>query len=433
MYFSQPRKMHDWLRENYGDLVPLHFQGRDYAAVLTAAAAREVFSADPNGYDAFWKESFIGITGGADSVWVLIQEQHRRERQLFAPAVHASHFRAYGSVIRETVRYHLDQWQAGQTITAVDTTRAFALDVIMRLVFGVKEEYLMEEGREVLERLRSTVHPLIVFYPKLQRMWFPLWRRYAKARDDMYAWVDRVLAVRRAEGRDNESADVMGMLMNARDENGKPVSDGHIRVELNSVLGAGHETTAVALAWALYELGRHPQVVAKMRAELQHAGSNFDPGLVHTLPYLDAVFKETVRLHPILAECARVPMSPMQVRGRRVEAGQALVISIVGIHHDPATYPEPDQFYPERFLEREYSIYEFLPFGGGHRRCLGSGLAEYSMKIALAEIVTHWDFDTAAVDYDMRNDIAMGPKYGVRLNIKGPISRREDATGSRSS
>jgi cytochrome P450 family 110 len=94
----------------------------------------------------------------------------------------------------------------------------------------------------------------------------------------------------------------------------------------------------------------------------------------------------------------------------------------VGIHHDPATYPEPDRFRPERFLERKYSIFEFLPFGGGHRRCLGAGLAEYTLRIAIAEIVTHWEFETAAEDRDIRHDLAMGPKYGVPLRIKGRIS-----------
>jgi len=207
--------------------------------------------------------------------------------------------------------------------------------------------------------------------------------------------------------------------MKATDEKGNPVSDEHICNELLSVLTAGQMTTAVALAWALYELGRHPEVVAKMRAELEAAGPNPDPSVILTLPYLDAVSKETVRLHPILSECARIPMEAMQVGGRTVRPPQALVVSIVSIHHDPNTYPEPDMFRPERFLERKYNIYEFLPFGGGHRRCMGAGLAEYTIRLSLAEAVTHWDFETTGVDKDIRHDLAMGPKYGVPLRIIG--------------
>src|SRR5688572_23929793 len=182
--------MHDWLREHYGDLAQLHFQGRDYAAILTPQAARAVFSADPFGYDAFWKESFINLIG-RDNVWVLIGERHRRERQLFAPAVHANHFRAYGSTIRDIARENLAKWQPGQTVKGLDTTLTISLDIIMRLVFGVEEAEYMEEGRQVFEMLRRTAYPLVVFFPTLQKPWFPLWRRYMKSHADVIDWMDR--------------------------------------------------------------------------------------------------------------------------------------------------------------------------------------------------------------------------------------------------
>ena len=415
-YFSQPRAMHDWLRERYGGLVSLHFQDRNFAGILTAEGARQVFSADPDNYDAFWKESFAGLIGEGN-LWVLIQEKHRRERHLFAPAVHANHFRSYGGTIREIARSHINKWQPGQTIKAIDTTLVISLDVIMRLVFGVEEEMFMQEGREAFEAIRHNAHPLIVFFPELQKPWFPLWRRYTQSRDKVYDWMNRYLTVRRT--RTTESMDVLEMLLNACDEQGNPYSDEFIRYELNAVLTAGHETTGVALGWALYELGRHPEVLSKLRSELRSVGSNPDPSLLLTLPYLDAVCKETIRLHPILSECARVPIEPVEILGRTIPAGQALVISIVGIHHDPTVYPEPDRFLPERFIEKTYNIFEFMPFGGGHRRCLGAGLAEYTMRITLAEVVTQWDFEPARVDYDTRLNVAMGPKYGIPLRIKG--------------
>jgi cytochrome P450 len=232
----------------------------------------------------------------------------------------------------------------------------------------------------------------------------------------MYAWTDKLVAARRAAGR--EVQDVLGVLMNTKDENGNLISNDYIHTELNSILSAGHETTAVALGWTLYELGRHPEVVKKLREELSAHGPDPDPGLLLTLPYLDAVCKEAIRLHPILAECARIPMQPMEIAGHHIPAGQAMVISIVGIHHDPELYPQPDIYRPERFLERSYNVYEFLPFGGGHRRCMGAGLAEYTMRIALAEVITHWDIEAAVEDFDTRRNIAMGPKYGIRLRIK---------------
>lgn len=413
-FFNHPRAMHDWLRERYGNLAVLDIQGLQCTAVLTPEAARAVFTADPNNYEVFWRESFTNMIG-EDQVWVLIGERHRRDRLVFAPAVHANHFRGYGATIREIVRHNLRSWQSGQSIKAIETTLLISLDVIMRLVFGVEEAEYLEEGHKLFERLRVTAHPLVVFFPKLQRPWFPLWRRYLKAKSDVIDWMDRFFVTRRARKADD--SDVLGALMNSRDEAGQPVSDEHIRNELNAILTAGHETTAVALGWAIYELARHPEVLEKLRAELAPVGPDFDPALALTLPYLDAVCKETVRLHPILSECARIPMTPMQVLGQDIAANQPLVISIVGIHHDPDLYPEPDRFLPERFLERNYGIFEFLPFGGGHRRCLGAGLAEYTMRIALAEIATHWDFEPAGVDYDTRLNVAMGPQKGIPVRI----------------
>lgn len=415
-FFHDPRTMHDWFREHYGDMVILHFQGRDYSAVLSPQAARAVFSANPDNYEVFWRESFTNLMG-EEQIWVLTGEKHRRERNLCAPAVHASHFRAYGSVIREIVRDNLKKWQPGQKIKAIDTTLLISLDVIMRLVFGVEEVEFMEEGRTVFEELRLAAHPLVVFFPALQKPWFPLWRRYQKAWAAITDWMERFFAARRARPADD--SDVLGALMNSRDENGQPVSDEHIRNELNAVLSAGHETTGVALGWAIYELARNPHVLEKLRAELATVGPDFDPSLALTLPYLDAVCKEAVRLHVILSECARVAIQPMQVLGHEIAPGQAMVISITGIHHDPDLYPEPNVFRPERFLERTYNNMEFLPFGGGHRRCLGAALAEYSMRIALAEIVQCWDFEPDGVDKDVRLNVANGPQKGIPIRIQG--------------
>lgn len=415
-YFREPLSMNIWLRERYGDFVPITFGGQENFGIVSAEAARQVFSADPNGYDVFWKESFTALMG-EESVWVVVGEKHRRQRQLFAPAVHANHFRSYGGVIRDIARSHFGRWQVGTNVRAIETTLGIALDVIMRLVFGAEDEEEMSEGRKVLGASTGNIHPLIVFFPSLQRPWFPLWRRYTKARQAMYDWTDKLMAARRAAGRNTQ--DVLGVLMNACDEHGNPVTNDYIHTELNSILSAGHETTAVALGWALYELGQHPEIVKKLRDELDAAGPDPDPALLLTLPYLDAVCKEAIRLHPILAECARIPMQPMEILGHHIPAGQALGVSIVGIHHDPALYPEPGIYRPERFFERNYSVYEFLPFGGGHRRCMGAGLAEYTMRIALAEAVTCWDFETAKQDKDIRRNIAMGPKYGIRLRIMG--------------
>jgi cytochrome P450 family 110 len=415
-YFNEPMTMGNWIRGHYGDFIPVHFQGHEYIGISTAEGARQIFARNPEDYDAFFKEGFTSIAGPA-SLWVLAGAAHRRERKLFAPAVHATHIREHGNTVLEITRHHLEKWQSGRTVKSIDTTMAISRDVIMRLVFGVEEGELMKKGQEILDELRVSLNPLITFIPALHRRWYPPWRRFTRAKERFSEWVEQVLTARRASGI--EAGDVVSSMLATRYEDGSPMPDEEIRDELMTIMQGGHETTATVLAWALYELGRHPNILAKLRAELEASGPDLDPNVIAKLPYLSAVCDETVRLHPILAECARVPLVPMEILGHSMSPGQALVISIVSIHHDPEIYPEPDKFIPERFMEHTYDRYEFLPFGGAHRRCLGAALSEYETRIALAEIVLRWEFEPTVVERDTRHDVAMGPKYGVPLRILG--------------
>lgn len=412
----QPMSMYGWLKEQREDMALLRILGRDYVGILTPEGIRQVFSVDPMGYDVFWKDSFAGLHGDS-SLFVLIGERHRKERQLLMPAFHANHFRIYGEAIRNITRRHTEKWQPGQTIKTMDMTLSISLDVIMRVVFGVVDEKLMQEGRRFLSALMKTVHPLLVFVPALQHPWFPLWREHVRAKAEFSDWFKRYLAWRRAH--DEQTNDVLGRMLAARYEDGSQMQDEDIQDELVTILLAGHNTTATAMAWALYELGRHPAELAQLRAELSTLGPDPAPELTVKLPYLSAVCNETLRLHTVLAETGRVLTSPLLLVGHTIQPGVSVMISIIGIHHDPTLYPEPYSFIPQRFIEHSYGPFEFLPFGGGHRRCLGANLSEYEMRIALAEIVTHWDFEPTEIEREVRRDIALGPKNGVLLHVKG--------------
>jgi cytochrome P450 len=287
----------------------------------------------------------------------------------------------------------------------------------MRVVFGPDDTPMLREGRALIAGLLPTVHPLIVFVPQLQRRWFPLWNRFARGRDAFWAWSRHYLAARRAQP--SHSEDLTGLLLAARYDDGSAMTDAAIGDQLITVLMAGHETTATALAWALYELGRHPALLAQLRAELDLAGPDAGPLQITRLPYLSAVCNETLRLHTLLAEVPRLCVAPLDCLGYTLPAGYAVSVSIMAVHHDPALYPEPDRFRPERFLERNCSAFEFLPFGGGDRRCLGAGLSDFEMRLALAEIVLRWEFEPARSECEIRHDIAMGPKAGVPLRLLG--------------
>jgi cytochrome P450 len=416
LFVFRPRSYTAWLRERFGNAISFNRQGRVNVIALRPEAARQALSGDPEEYDAFWKESFTGITGPG-SLWALGGEKHHRERQLLSPAFHGNNFRGYGEIIRQVTQRHTDKWQPGQTLRAIDTTLAISLEVIMRLVFGVQDTKVVEQGSQVLSTLLRGVHPLIVFFPGMQRGWFSPWRRYSTAKKDFYEWVNQILAERRL--RHEETEDILGRMLSVHYEDGSSMRDEDIRDELITILLAGHETTATALAWALYELGRNPVELEKLRAELDGLGPDPEIGALVKAPVLSAACNETLRLHTLLPEVGRVIVAPFEVCGYNLQPGDWVIVSIMAIHHDPELYPEPDRYNPERFIGRTYSPYEFLPFGGGNRRCLGAGLSDYEMRIALAEIVTNWEFEPAAPEHEIRHDIAMGPKNGVRLRVTG--------------
>lgn len=420
---NRSRQFTAQLRQQYGEAVTF-FRGQEppMVVLLTPESARQALTGMPDGYDAFWKEGFTGVAG-SHSLWVLSGDAHRQERSLLSTAFHASNYRRYGETIRETARKKTADWQPGQTRRILDTTLSISLEVILRIVFGIESGRFVEPGQRVLYDLWRMATPYFIFFPWLMRSWFPPWRRYTAAKEQFTAWVNDIVTERRINPV--QAGDVLGQMLTMRYEDGSMLNLEAIRDELITLLMAGNETTATALAWALYELVNHPDVLAKLRQELDPLGPDPDPGLVTRLPYLSAVCNETLRLHTLLPEVGRVLFSPLELCGHTLPVGTSVVVSVMAIHHDPGLYPEPDLYNPERFIQRSYGVFEFMPFGGGHRRCLGSGLSDYEMRISLAEIVTHWDFTPFASEQEVRHDIAMGSKNGVLLHINGRWSGGE--------
>src|SRR5258706_5084495 len=360
LFVNRPQSYTTGLRKQFGDAVTLYSpRGEAFVVTLKPEGARQILSADPNGYDAFWKEGFTGVAGSG-SIWVLEGNKHRRERQLLSPAFHAQNFRGYGEVIRKTTQQKTDKWQPGQTLRALDTTLDISLDIIMRIVFGVEDPKFIEAGHKVLFALWHSMHPLFIFFPKLQRNWFPLWARYAQAKRNFAAWVNQYLVERQAQ--EKKTDDILGRMLAAHYEDGDLMRAEDILHELITIVLAGSETTATALSWALYDLGSNPAMLEKLREELISLGPNPEPELMAKAPYLTAVCNETLRLHTLLPEVARVLAAPLDLLGYKISAGEWVGVSIMAIHHDPELYPEPERFIPERFIGRTYTPFEFLPF-----------------------------------------------------------------------
>jgi len=303
--------------------------------------------------------------------------------------------------------------------------QAITLDVILRTVFGLDEGALLDRLRECLRRLMAFVSGtlgVLLLMPWLQRDLGPFtpggrFVRLAREVDDL---LFAEIARRRAEGVAGR-ADILSMLIAARDEDGQPMSDQELRDEMVTLLLAGHETTATSLAWAFHRLLGRPDVLGKLRAELRAAvdGGCIEPEHVARLEYLDAVVKETARLSPVISQVSRRLQAPMRIGGCDLPAGVVASPCIYLTHRRPDLWPNPARFDPERFIGARPNPYAFFPFGGGVRRCIGAAFATYEMKVVLAEVLTRVEL-RAAPGYTVRTvrrTVTLAPSGGMPVVV----------------
>jgi cytochrome P450 family 110 len=293
--------------------------------------------------------------------------------------------------------------------------------VILRTVFGLDEGAQMEALRARLVEGASVVtdHPMLML-KWLQRDLGPLtsWRRVEQIRAEADAILFAEFARRRQENR-GDRTDILSMVMAARDEEGRAMSDAELRDEMITLLLAGHETTATTLAWVIQHVLGHPAVHTRLRAELLEHQSG-EPAGASDLPYLDATIKETQRLMPIIPLVGRRLHTAMVVGGHELPAGVVAAPCAYLTHRRPDLWEEPDAFRPERFLGKRPSPYEFFPFGGGARACLGAAFASFEMKIVLSRILSRVEM-RAAPGYRVRvvrRGITFAPSQGMPVVIE---------------
>jgi cytochrome P450 len=206
--------------------------------------------------------------------------------------------------------------------------------------------------------------------------------------------------------------DILAMLLEARHEDGSPMSAQELRDELMTALVAGHETTASQLAWAFERLARHPEVLARLRAEIDEGDGD---------EYLTATIHEVLRLRPVLPNAEpRLTKQPIEIGGFKYPAGVALLASAILVHHDPEIYPDPYAFRPERFLGRQPGTYTWLPFGGGRRRCLGASFAMLEMKIVVRAVLERCELEPAGggPETTRRRSITFSPSRGATVLLR---------------
>jgi cytochrome P450 len=403
-----------------GDSFTLTFfpSGRKLVILSDPEDVKAIFTAPAEVAPSAAGASPIAPIMGPSSVITLTGAEHMRQRKLLLPPFHGERMREYAEVIVQATRRSMADWPLGEPMKLSERTRAITLEVILRAVFGV-EASRMDALREAIGGLIGpTQLPALLLFalrgPRLERPSGSIGRALDHLDEVIYAEIAR----RRAQEDLEDRADILSLLLLARDEDGQAMTDQELRDELVTLLLAGHETTATSVAWAIERLVRHPEKLARVVAEID-AGENDD--------YMQALIAETLRVRPVVPLVVRTLQAPLRVGARELPAGARVAPSIYLTNRNPSVYDEPAEFRPERFLEgaggRDINPYSWIPFGGGIRRCIGASFATLEMKLILQTMLSELEPSLPARggrlwrrgEWSQRRAITLVPAGGARV------------------
>ncbi len=402
----------------YGDVFSVSFPYfKQLVYVAEPELVKTVFTGSPEQMHAGEANATVLEPAlGPNSVLTLDEGPHMRQRKLLLPPFHGERIHRYGELMREITLGQMESWPVGQPFSLRPHTQRITLAVIMRAVFGVHDEERLARFERLIDTFGARVN-VVTAFPPLRRdlgRWSP-WARFQRAREQLDEFIYEEIALRRAEveAGEKEHDDVLSLLLAARHDDGSPMNDEELRDELVTVLGAGHETTATALAWAMERLLRSPQTLARLRESIA-AGED---------QYLEATVKETLRARPVIVDVARKLTEPLRVDAYELPAGTYVMAAIAALHYREDLFPYPAQFRPERFLGSKPDTYAWIPFGGGVRRCIGAAFAEYEMRVVLRAILERADLSAPDPEPErakVRN-ITLAPARGAVVSLDRPL------------
>jgi len=426
-WIADPLKFQNLCYQKYGDIFTIHLGGLgSYVIIGNPQMIQEIFSQDKQ-FDVGRGNALAEPLVGKNSLMLVDGDRHRRERKLLMPPFHGERLQTYAEQICLITEQIVCQWQIGQLFVARTAMQKISLEIILQIVFGLSEGERYQQIKPLLtawiDMTDSPLRSSILFLGFLQQDWgaWSPWGQMKRRQRQVHDLLQAEIEDRRTTG-DEGRADVLSLMMKARDENGQQMSDEELRDELLTILFAGHETTATMLAWALYQIHQLPDIREKLLLELDSLGENPNPMEIAQLPYLTAVCQETLRMYPVLPVIfPRITKSSMKIAGYQFDAETTLMPSIYLVHYREDLYPDAKQFKPERFFEHQYSPSEYLPFGGGNRRCLGYALAQLEMKLVLATILSKYQLALAenkSVKLQRRG-FTLAPAGGVQMVMSG--------------
>ncbi|TDV46252.1 cytochrome P450 [Actinophytocola oryzae] len=375
LFIARRRQVHAHWRRKYGDVFTARVAaGRTIVTISRPEHIRQVFAGTPKVFHAGEGNGLLAPVMGRHSLLTTDEDEHLRARKLLMPAFNGAALRGYRDMMTELAVENVERWPKNTPFAVHPRMNAVTLEIILRVVFGMADGPRLAELRPRLRRI-SDIGPFTVLgwsYPKLRR--FGVWRRNW---ENLHA-VDRLLYAeitdRRTAGDLSERGDVLSRLLTAA---GDELTDLELRDHMVTLLLAGHETTATALAWSFHELARRPA--------LQRTAQEGDDA------YLEAVAKEAMRRRPVIQNVARKLTEPTELAGYLLPAGTVVAPSISLVHRDASAHPDPRDFRPERFLGRSPETGTWIPFGGGVRRCIGAGFSLQEAVVVLREALSRYD------------------------------------------
>jgi cytochrome P450 len=333
--------------------------------------------------------------------------------------------RAFFDAMQAAAEQELRAWPTNTPIPMVEPMRRITLRVIAQAVLGLSPGASLDDFEQRVRRMLAftrTRHTLIWVKLVPARLlngarWLPYFRQMRALDDAIFNHV----ATMRSRPRDERGTSVLADMLNAADEEGSAMSDHEIRDALVTILIAGHDTTALALAWTLEQIASRPDVAKRIDTELQSATGGASPRAdqLDALVYLDATIRESLRMRTILPFVVRLTKRPFVAGGREYPAGILLCPCNHLVHRRDDLYPDPDTFRPERFIERRFGGHEWFPFGGGNRTCLGAGFALYEMKVVLATLLGRLLLSRPQASHSaaVRQGIALAPRDGAVISV----------------
>ncbi|NJR65000.1 MAG: cytochrome P450 [Leptolyngbyaceae cyanobacterium CRU_2_3] len=423
-----PSDFLDALTDRYGDIFSVQFPGdKPVIIVSDPQGIEELLTAPLGTFSSGQGNEMFRPVMGDYSMLLLDGKPHQRQRKLTMAPFHGERMRLYGSRIGELTEQMMQPWQVGTTVDLPACMKDITLNALLDIVFGLTAGRYAEQLRQkLLDLIGLVTSPLIalhLFLPSLQKdwgLWSP-WGRFRRLQREVDQLLYKEIAHRRASP-EIERTDILSMLMAARDEEGEPMSNEELRDGLITLLTGGFDTTSTALVWTLYWIHQTPNVRKRLMEELDSISDPSDMRAIAKLPYLSATCQEALRISPpIVLTFIRVAQVPFQLMGHQLPVGSRIWGDMYSVHRRPDLYPHADQFRPERFLERQYSPHEFLPFGGGDRLCIGNAFALYLMKLVIFTILSRYELalDDPRPVRAIRRGPGLEPSRLVQMKIVG--------------